>query len=62
MLTVGVKVFEVEGFEADDVIGTLAHQAESQGLDTVILTGDRDTFQLISPSIRVDLSYSVQDR
>ena len=62
MLTFGVKVFEVEGFEADDVIGTLAHQAESQGLDTVILTGDRDTFQLISPSIRVDLSYSVQDR
>jgi len=62
MRTFGVQVFEVEGFEADDVIGTLAHQAESQDLDTVILTGDRDTFQLISPGVRVDLSYSVQDR
>ena len=62
MRTFGVKVFEVEGFEADDVIGTICHQAEDQGLDTVILTGDRDTFQLISPNVRVDLSYSVQDR
>ena len=62
MRTFGVKVFEVEGFEADDVIGTICHQAEEQGLDTVILTGDRDTFQLISPNVRVDLSYSVQDR
>ena len=62
MKTFGVKVFEVEGFEADDIIGTICHQAEDQELDTVILTGDRDTFQLISPNVRVDLSYSVQDR
>ena len=62
MKTFGVKVFEVDGFEADDVIGTICHQAEDQGLNTVILTGDRDTFQLISPNVRVDLSYSVQDR
>ena len=58
----GVPIFEVAGFEADDVIGTLCKQAEEQGLDTVILTGDRDTFQLISPHVRVDLSYSIQDR
>ena len=58
----GVPIFEVEGFEADDVIGTLCQQAEQQGLDSVILTGDRDTFQLISPRVRVDLSYSIQDR
>ena len=62
MRTFGVRVFEVEGFEADDVIGTICHQAEEQGLDTGILTGDRDTFQLISPNVRVDLSYSLQDR
>ena len=58
----GVPIYEVEGFEADDVIGTLCRQAEEQGLDSVILTGDRDTFQLISPHVRVDLSYSIQDR
>ena len=58
----GVPVFEVDGFEADDVIGTICRQAEEQAIDTVILTGDRDTFQLITPRVRVDLSYSIQDR
>ncbi|MDE2939728.1 MAG: DNA polymerase I [Chloroflexota bacterium] len=58
----GVPVYEVEGFEADDVIGTLCKQAEEQGLDSVILTGDRDTFQLISPHVRIDLSSGFQDR
>ena len=62
MQAFGVPTFEVEGFEADDVIGTLCRLAEEQGLDAVILTGDRDTFQLISPHVRVDLSYSIQDR
>ena len=62
MQAFGVPIFEVDGYEADDVIGTLAHQAEAQGIDTVILTGDRDTFQLITPRVRVDLSYSIQDR
>ncbi|CAI8012446.1 DNA polymerase I, partial [Geodia barretti] len=62
MQAFGVPIFEVEGFEADDVIGTLCRLAEEQGLDSVILTGDRDTFQLISPHVRVDLSYSIQDR
>jgi len=57
-----VPVFELDGFEADDVIGTICRQAEEQGIDTVILTGDRDTFQLITPRVRVDLSYSIQDR
>jgi DNA polymerase-1 len=58
----GVPVFEAEGYEADDIIGTLSRQAEAGGIDTIILTGDRDTFQLISPKVRVDLSYSIQGR
>ncbi len=62
MLAFGVPIYEVDGYEADDVIGTLCRQAEEQGIDAVILTGDRDTFQLISPRVRVDLSYSIQDR
>ena len=62
MQVFGVPVFELDGFEADDVIGSICRQAESQSVDTVILTGDRDTFQLVSPRVRVDLSYSIQDR
>ena len=62
MESFGVPVFELEGWEADDVIGTLAAQAEKIGMDSVILTGDRDTFQLISPRVRVDLASSIQDR
>ena len=62
MQAFGVPVFELDGYEADDVIGTISRLAEAQGVDTVILTGDRDTFQLISPRVRVDLSYSIQDR
>lgn len=58
----GVPVFELDGYEADDIIGTISRQAEAQGVETVILTGDRDTFQLVSPKVRVDLSYSIQDR
>ena len=58
----GVPIFQMEGYEADDIIGTLARQAEAHGVDTVIITGDRDTFQLITPKTRVDLFYSIQDR
>ena len=58
----GVPIFEADGYEADDIIGTLSLQAEIRGIDTIILTGDRDTFQLISPKVRVDLSYSIQNR
>ena len=57
-----VPVFELDGYEADDVIGTISRLAEAQGVETAILTGDRDTFQLITPRVRVDLSYSIQDR
>ena len=62
MTAFGVPIYALDGYEADDVIGTLCRQAAAQGLDTIILTGDRDTFQLISPQVRVDLSYSIQDR
>ena len=62
MRAFAVPIFEVEGFEADDVIGTLCRQAEEQGIDVVILTGDRDTFQLVTPHVRVDLASSIQER
>ena len=62
MQAFAVPIFEVDGFEADDVIGTLCRQAEEQGIDVVILTGDRDTFQLVTPHVRVDLASSIQER
>ncbi|WP_030840834.1 DNA polymerase I [Streptomyces hygroscopicus] len=45
--------FAVDGFEADDVIATLATQAEEQGFEVLIVTGDRDSFQLVSDHVTV---------
>jgi len=44
----GLPLLQVEGVEADDVIGTLARQAEDEGMDCVISTGDKDMAQLVS--------------
>ena len=46
-------VFIQPGFEADDIIATLARQAEAAGMEVDILTGDRDILQLISPQVHV---------
>lgn len=48
-----VKRFAVEGFEADDVIATLATQATAQGFEVSIVTGDRDSFQLVTDDVTV---------
>ncbi|MGE3910014.1 MAG: PIN domain-containing protein, partial [Chloroflexota bacterium] len=48
-----IPVHSKEGFEADDLLGTLSKQAEDQGLNVVILTGDMDALQLVSPHVRV---------
>jgi len=48
-----IPIFEVEGYEADDILGTLCRQASAQGIDTIIVTGDLDTLQLVSPRVRV---------
>ena len=48
-----IPVIEVEGFEADDVIGTLAHKAEQQGFYTLMVTGDKDFGQLVTPNIKI---------
>ncbi|WP_406140728.1 DNA polymerase I [Streptomyces sp. NBC_01089] len=51
--TMRVDRFAIEGFEADDVIATLATQAEAAGFEVLIVTGDRDSFQLITDHITV---------
>ena len=57
-----VPIFEMEGYEADDVIGTLCREAEEQKIEAIILTGDTDTFQLVSPWVRVALHHNIQER
>ncbi|MEA2662521.1 MAG: polymerase [Chloroflexota bacterium] len=47
----GVPMYSLPGYEADDVIGALAKQAEAHGLDTLILSGDLDTLQLVTPHV-----------
>lgn len=51
--TFNVPIFELAGFEADDLIGTLSAQAEKLGVETIIVTGDLDTLQLITDNIKV---------
>src|SRR2546423_1336049 len=48
----GIPIYEKDGFEADDVLGTLSVQAKQQGVDTIIYTGDMDTLQLVNDSVK----------
>ena len=54
--TLNIPIYTAEGFEADDVIGTLSEQASAQGVETIILTGDTDTLQLVNDHVRVLLA------
>ncbi len=46
---------EIEGFEADDILGTISLNAQKQGIEAVLLTGDRDSLQLASDTTRIRL-------
>jgi len=48
-----VPVYEVAGYEADDILGTMAHKAAAEGFDVLIVTGDLDCLQLVDTKIRV---------
>jgi DNA polymerase-1 len=49
----GIPIVEKEGFEADDVIGTLAREGSEEGLDVLIISGDEDLFQLVDHRVKV---------
>lgn len=51
----GIRIYELEGYEADDVIGTVARVCEEKGFCCTIVTGDKDSLQLVSPSTEVCL-------
>jgi DNA polymerase-1 len=51
----GVEVVEEEGYEADDILATLARRAAERGMDVKILTGDKDLFQMLSERVHIIL-------
>ena len=54
MLTcMGITILEMEGFEADDLLGTLSKMGEDKGMDVTIVSGDRDTLQLASDKVMI---------
>src|SRR5690625_4894220 len=52
----GLARYEYEGYEADDIIGTLAKLGEEAGCDVAIVSGDKDLLQLVTPSVDVMLT------
>lgn len=52
----GISQYELNGYEADDIIGTLARLADENGLETLIVSGDKDMLQLASDSVTVALT------
>src|SRR5579883_2517393 len=52
----GIQIYEKDGYEADDILGTLSVQATQQGVETVIYTGDMDTLQLVNDHVLVKVA------
>jgi len=53
LTAMNIDIVEMEGYEADDVLGTLSRYGEKQGLEVTILSGDRDTFQLATDKVTI---------
>ena len=53
-----IDIIEIEGYEADDILGTLSRYGEKQGLDVTILSGDRDTFQLATNKVTIRIPHT----
>ncbi len=56
--SMNITIIEKEGYEADDILGTIAKRAERQKLNVTIVSGDRDTFQLTSDKIKVRIPHT----
>lgn len=51
--SMNIDIIEMEGYEADDILGTLARKGEEKGIEVVLLTGDRDSFQLATDNVKI---------
>ena len=56
LTALGYKIVTCEGYEADDILGTLAAECTSKGYECMIATGDRDSLQLVSPTVTVRIA------
>ena len=56
LVLLGYKTVTCEGFEADDILGTLAHKCTEDNCECIIATGDRDSLQLVSPKVSVRIA------
>lgn len=61
LAAMGVKVVECEGYEADDILGTLSYECDRLGYECIIATGDRDSFQLITDKVTINLAANKED-
>ena len=62
LTAMNIKIIEKEGYEADDILGTLAKYGESQGLKVILLTGDRDSFQLATDKTIIRIPHTKQGK
>ena len=60
--TMGVKIVEKEGLEADDILGTLSKRCENAGMEAVVLSGDRDLLQLATQHVKIRIPKTKQGR
>ncbi len=56
LTALGYKIVMCEGYEADDILGTLAAECTAKGYECMIATGDRDSLQLVSPTVTVRIA------
>ena len=62
LTAMGVNIVTKEGYEADDILGTLAKKSEAEGMDATILSGDRDLLQLATDKIMIRLPKTVRGK
>ncbi|MCM1335974.1 MAG: DNA polymerase I [Bacteroides sp.] len=61
LTALGVRVIECPGYEADDILGTLSAMCEKEGGECILSTGDRDSFQLVTERVAVNLATNRED-
>lgn len=60
--SMGIRIIEQEGLEADDLLGTLSKRCESEGMDVIIISGDRDLLQLATDKVKIRIPKTKQGR
>lgn len=53
LMAMGIRIMELAGYEADDLLGTVAKRSEAKGMDVLVVSGDRDLLQIVTDKIRV---------